>query len=253
MPYIDVHGVHTYYETEGEGEPLLLLHGGAAPIDFWGPQRPAFAAAYRLYLPERRAHGRTPDIDGPITYEVMADDTVAFMEAMEIKNAHIVGWSDGGNIGMLMAVRRPDLVRTLVSIGGNYHFEGMPEEMRAVAANLTPETFMPALVDLYGQLSPDGAGHFGVVLKKVTAMWVSGPTLTPADLAGIAAPTLVMVGDADMPTLEHTIALYRAIPSAQLCVVPGASHTVAMNKPELVNRIILDFLASPARSGEEHE
>ena len=248
MPYIDVNGVHTYYETEGHGEPLLLLHGGTAPINLWGPQRPALAAKYTIYLPERRAHGRTADVPGPITYDIMADDTVAFMEALEISNAHIVGWSDGGNIGMIMAFRRPDLVRTLVSIGGNFHHNGLSTDFISWVESMTPETFAPVPKALYEQLSPDGPEHFGVVLEKIRKMWLCGPTLTAEDLARITAPMLVMVGDADIPTWEHTIELYRSVPGAQLCVVPGASHSVSLEKPAVVNDAILTFLGSPTRA-----
>ncbi len=246
MPYIDINGVHTYYETEGNGDPLVLLHGGTAPIDLWAPQRAAFAAKYTIYLPERRAHGRTADVEGPITYEIMADDTIAFMEALGISNAHIVGWSDGGNIGMLMAIRRPDLVRTLVSIGGNFHHSGLGE-FAEFARNMTAENFPPMLKALYDKLSPDGPQHFPVVLEKLRKTWLSGPTMTTADLARIAAPTLVMVGDADLPPWDHTIQLYQSIPGAQLCVVPGASHAVPLEKPAAVNGAILSFLASPTR------
>lgn len=248
MPYVDVNGVHTYYETEGHGEPLLLLHGGACPIETWAAQRPPLAAKYAVYLPERRAHGRTADVDGPITYEIMADDTIAFMEALGITNAHVVGWSDGGDVGMIMAIRHPEMVRTLVSIGGNFNFAGLSDEFLAYARAMTPDTFLAPLRALYESLSPDGPQHFRVVLDKLKAMWLNGPTLAPADLARIAAPTLILVGDADVPTWEHTIELYRSVPNAQLCVVPGASHAVLLEKPAVVNATLLDFLASPARS-----
>jgi pimeloyl-ACP methyl ester carboxylesterase len=155
VPYIDANGVHTYYETEGEGEPLVLLHGGTAPIETWAAQRPALAAKYTVYLPERRAHGRTADVDGPITYEIMADDTIAFMDALGISNAYLVGWSDGANTGMLVALHRPDLVRTLVSIGGNFHYDGLGAGLVAFAQTMTSETHAPALRALYETSSPE--------------------------------------------------------------------------------------------------
>ncbi len=247
--YVAANGVRTYYEVDGEGEPLLLLHGGTAPIETFAAQRAALAPHYRCYLPERRGHGRTPGVAGPLTYEIMTDDTVAFMAAMGIARAHIVGWSDGGIIGMIMAMRRPDLVRTLVSIGGNFHYDGLTTEFRESMLAWTPETFFQPLVELHGRMSPDGPEGFRVMLKKVVENATTGPTLTPADLAKIAAPTLVLAGDDDCCTLEHTIELYRSVPNAQLCIVPGASHTVLLEKPDLTNRVILDFLASPARPG----
>jgi pimeloyl-ACP methyl ester carboxylesterase len=112
---------------------------------------------------------------------------------------------------------------------------------------MTRDTLLAPLRALYESLSPDGPQHFGVVLEKLKEMWLNGPTLTPADLARIAAPMLILVGDADVPTWEHTIELYRSVPNAQLCVVPGASHAVLLEKPAVVNAAILDFLASPSR------
>jgi len=230
-----------------QGEPLLLLHGGTAPIELWAPQRAAFAAKYTVYLPERRVHGRTADVPGPITYELMADDTIAFMDALGISSAHLVGWSDGGNIGMIMAIQRPDLVRTLVSIGGNFHYNGLTAEFCESMLAWTPENFAPLIVALHGRISPGGPESVGSMLKKVVANASTGPTLTPADLAKITAPTLVLVGDDDCCTLEHSIELYRSVPNAQLCVVPGANHGVPLEKPVIVNEAILAFIASPER------
>src|SRR5437879_8815789 len=93
--YVQAGGLRAYYEAVGEGEPLILLHGGLCTVETFGAQIPALASGYRVYVPERRGHGRTPDVEGPITYELMAQDTIAFMEALGIESAHLVGWSDG--------------------------------------------------------------------------------------------------------------------------------------------------------------
>ena len=105
--YIDAGGVHTYYEVRGPGDPVVMLHGGFATIETWEAQAAALAERYRVYLPERRGHGRTPDVDGRMTYEAMAADTAAFMEALGIGPAHLVGWSDGGSVALYVALRRP--------------------------------------------------------------------------------------------------------------------------------------------------
>jgi pimeloyl-ACP methyl ester carboxylesterase len=104
--YVNAGGVHTYYEIYGEGEPLVLLHGGLATAESWAMQIPALSERHRVYVPERRGHGRTPDVAGPITYEIMAADTGAFLDAAGA-GAHLVGWSDGAMVGMLVALRRP--------------------------------------------------------------------------------------------------------------------------------------------------
>ncbi|MFD5448203.1 MULTISPECIES: alpha/beta fold hydrolase [unclassified Streptomyces] len=242
--YADLPGVRTWYETEGTGDPLVLLHGGFCTNDTWGAQRTDLAAAYRLFLPERRAHGHTPDVEGPLTYQDMADDTVDFLETVVGAAAHLVGWSDGGIVALLVAAARPDLVRKVVLIGAN--FRPGPEcfVQPSMLDAMTPQS--PALAffrELYEAATPDGADHWPTVAAKLTDMWRTQPTMTVEDLARVRAPTLVLVGDDDMMTLEHTTALHRAIPESELAVVPGASHLVPLEKPALVNRLILDHLA----------
>lgn len=120
--YAELPGVRTWYETDGpeDAEPLLLLHGGLCTNETWAAQRPDLAASHRLYLPERRAHGHTPDVDGPLSYGDMAEDTVDFLERVVRGPAHLVGWSDGGIVALLVALARPDLVRKVVAIGANF-------------------------------------------------------------------------------------------------------------------------------------
>ncbi|MFI9820570.1 alpha/beta fold hydrolase [Streptomyces sp. NPDC052013] len=242
--YADLPGVRTWYETDGTGDPLVLLHGGFCTDDTWGAMRADLAAGYRVFLPERRAHGHTPDVEGPLTYQDMAEDTVAFVETVVGGAAHLVGWSDGGVVALLVALARPDLVRKLVVIGAN--FRPAPEcfVQPAMLDAMTPDGAELAFFrELYEAVTPDGADHWPVVAAKVLDMWRTQPTLTSEDLARVRAPTLVLVGDDDLMTLEHTIALYRAVPGAQLAVVPGASHVVPLEKPALVDRLILDHLA----------
>ena len=242
--YVDAGGVHTYYEVVGAGEPLLLLHGGFATIETWGAQTPALAERYRVYLPERRGHGRTPDLPGRTGYDVMAQDTIAFMDALGISTAHLVGWSDGGNVGLEVALARPDLVRKLVLIGAAANFDGYTPALQAMTAKLTP-AFLPASMrQAYDAFSPDGPQHFPVVFEKLIAVWKTEPHHPLADLERVAAPTLVLVGDDDDITVEHAAAMQRAIPDAQLAVVPGTDHGLMFEKPELVNRLLLDFLAN---------
>ncbi|MBK0372566.1 alpha/beta hydrolase [Streptomyces sp. RB110-1] len=245
--YADLPGVRTWYETEGAGDPLVLLHGGFCTNDTWGAQRADLAAAHRLFLPERRAHGHTADVPGPLTYQGMADDTVAFLERVVGGPAHLVGWSDGGVVALLVARDRPDLVRKVVAIGAN--FRPGPECFvePAMLDTMTPDG--PDLAffrEMYEPVAPDGAGHWPVVAAKVIDMWRTQPALTSGDLARVRASTLVMAGDDDLMTLEHTTALYRAIPDAELAILPGASHLVPLEKPGLVNRMILDHLAQEA-------
>ncbi|MFF5447689.1 alpha/beta fold hydrolase [Streptomyces sp. NPDC012888] len=241
--YVELPGVTTWYETDGSGDPLLLLHGGFCTIETWGAQRGDLAERYRLFMPERRGHGRTPDVEGPLTYRDMADDTAAFLDSVVGAPAHLVGWSDGGTVALLVALARPDLVRKLVVIGTN--FRPSPECWADPAAldRMTPDSpDMAFFREMYVPLAPEGAGHWPALAERMVEMWRTQPTLTIGDLAGITAPTLVVSGDDDLVTLEHTAALYRAIPRSQLAVVPGTSHLAPLEKPQQVNRLILDHL-----------
>jgi pimeloyl-ACP methyl ester carboxylesterase len=242
VSYVDANGVHTYYEEYGAGDPLLLLHGGLSSADDMGMQTPALSERYRVILPERRAHGRTADVDGPITYDLMAADTIALMEALGTGPAHLVGWSDGGNVALLVAIKRPDLVRKVVAMGS--HFAGDEYEASVPPLFQPDGPVIAAMRDGWVERSPDGADHFPVVLEKMTACWFETYDIPGDQLARIAVPTLIMVGDDDIIRFEHTLDLYETIPDALLAVIPGASHLTPIEKPELVNRLILDFLAA---------
>jgi len=240
--FVDANGVHTYYEVHGTGDPFLLLHGGLSCADDFAMQTPAFAEHYRVILPERRAHGHTPDVDGPITYEVMADDTIAFMEALDTGPAHLLGWSDGGNIALIVAIKRPDLVRKIATTGANFSTTGYVDGFQA---SFTPDSeALTMMRDDWTERTPDGADHFPVVLEKIEQLWFGDWSIPAADLARIAAPLLVMSGDDDAVRLDHTLALYEAVPNAQLAVIPGASHLVPVEKADLFNQLVLDFLVS---------
>ncbi len=241
--YVELPTGRTWFEAEGAGDPLLLLHGGFCTNDTWGAQRADLAAGHRVFLPERRAHGHTPDREGPLSYRDMADDTVAFLEAVVGGPAHLVGWSDGGIVALLVALARPDLVRRLVVIGATFRPSSECFVEPGMLDRMTPES--PDLAffrELYEAVTPDGTAHWPVVARKVVEMWRTEPALTAEELAAVTAPTLVLVGDDDLMTFEHTLALYHAVPGSELAVVPGASHLAPLEKPELVNRLILDHL-----------
>jgi pimeloyl-ACP methyl ester carboxylesterase len=240
--YVEANGLEQWCEVLGshDAEPVLLLHGGFEHGETWAPQTAALADHYRLIVPDRRGHGRTSDVDGPITYDSMRDDTIALLEALGAGPVHVVGYSDGANVAMLLAIARPDLVRRVVLIAGNFHHDGvMPELFDMIAA---PES-EAMLRTLYDPVSPDGPDHFPVVRDKLLRMWREEPALSERDLASISAPTLVLAGDDDLVTHEHLVAQHRSIPDSRLAIVPGASHGVPMERPDLVNAMLLEFLS----------
>jgi pimeloyl-ACP methyl ester carboxylesterase len=238
---IEVNGVDTWYDERGHGDPLVLLHGGLTDSrDFTG-NLDALAGRFRLLLPERRGHGHTPDVPGPITVELMAADTVAFLEAVVGGPVPLVGYSAGASVALRVAVRRPDLVSRLVLVSAAFHADGMI--VRPVAGVEPP----PPLVAAYAEVSPDGADHFAVVVAKIVRGLGEDPGLSPADLARVTSPALVVAADDDLVTLEHTLALYRGLRDAQLAVVPGTSHLLLHEKPDLCAGLVGDFLtAGPA-------
>jgi pimeloyl-ACP methyl ester carboxylesterase len=243
--YVDVDGLKTYYEVHGSGEPLLLLHGGFGNAPSMAPMARVLAKHYRVYLPERRGHGHTPDI-GDITYNLMAQDTAEFMKAMGIERAHIVGYSDGAIICFYLGMHYPQLVEKLVPVSGNFHWNGLSDHMRAVFEKSTPEAFAQVLGDLvtyYSEVSPDGAEHFPVVFAKLQRLFLTEPNLGVEELAKIKAPTLVIAADRDLMTLQHTLALHEAISGSQLCIVPGANHNLVFNRADDVCVAVLRFLS----------
>ncbi|MGC5016303.1 alpha/beta fold hydrolase [Streptosporangium sp. DT93] len=236
--HADVNGVRMWYDERGEGEPLVLLHGGFSDSRDFDGNLGALAGHFRLLLPERRGHGHTADVPGPITVEAMAQDTIAFLEKVAGGPVRMAGYSAGAIVALWVAVRRPDLVERLVLISGAFDVEGMI--VRPSGEGPLP----PPLVEAYAEVSPDGVEHLPVVVAKLVKAVNEERGLEPADLRVVTCPVLVMVADDDIVTLEHTLELYRGLPDAQLAVVPGASHILLHEKPDLCTRLVTDFLTT---------
>lgn len=237
MPTAKLTTVEMWYDERGEGDPCVLLHPGGAGVDAraLGPTPEAVAQHFHAYIPEQRAHGHTPDVEGPTTYELMALDTIAFIEAVIGQPAHLVGLSDGAIVALTVALLRPDLVRRLGFVAGVFHRDGWAEGV----LDGEPLEFLERS---YAEVSPDGPDHYPVVVAKLAAMHAVQPSVTPEELGALRCRTLVMVADDDEVRLEHALSMYRAIPSAELSVIPGTSHGLLMEKPELCNHVITDFL-----------
>jgi pimeloyl-ACP methyl ester carboxylesterase len=238
--YVLLGEVRTWYDQRGKGEPLLLMHGGLVDARFFDKNVGALAERFQVFLPERRGQGHTPDVDGPITYETMARDTIAFLETVVGGPAHLVGHSDGAVTAMLAAMRRPELVRRLVLVSGGFHHDGLMPGMDEIDVDQVTDY----LADAYAEVSPDGRDHFRVVAEKIARLGAEEPTLDRSELGAISSRTLVMFGDDDLVTLEHVIAMYGAIPGSELAIVPGTSHFLLQEKPALCNAIILEFLTT---------
>lgn len=236
MPTAELAAVPMWYDERGQGDPCVLVHPGGAGVDSRAltPNLEALARLFHVYAPEQRGHGHTPDVDGPITYELMAQDTIGFIENVIGRPVYLLGCSDGAVVALMVALRRPDLVRRLVFAAGVFHRDGWAQGV----LDGEPPDF---LKQSYGEVSPDGIGHYDVIVAKLETMHAHEPALTPDDLGGIACRTLVMVADDDEVRLEHAIEMYRSVPDAELAVVPGTSHGLLVEKPDLCNLLITEF------------
>ena len=198
---------------------------------------PGLEKTFNVGAFDRRGHGRTADSAAAFTYEAMADETIAFIESLD-RRVHLVGHSDGGNVALLVAQRRPDLIRRIVVVGANYHHDGLVDF--ALLAPGTADFEQWALK--YAQLAPEGIDHAEEVLAKTNEMLRSGPTMTERDLGEITVPVLVMAGDDDVSTLTHTITMFEALRDAQLAIIPGASHAVLKEHTKDCVRMMTRFL-----------
>lgn len=247
---VDLGGVRTWYAVDGAGEPLVYLHGGFSDADELDPVRAQYAARFRVYSPDRRGHGRTPDVEGPIDFEHTSADTIAFLEQVVGGPADLVGFSDGATTALHVALRRPDLVRRMVVISGQYHQNGLlPGLFDGPLDDAVAGMLRSPLAQRYAKHSPDGPEHFPVVAEKVMRSTFAEPRLDVTELGKVQARTLVVSADDDVVALEHTLELYRGMPDSELAVVPGTSHILILEKPELVARLVLDFLTTdPVRT-----
>jgi pimeloyl-ACP methyl ester carboxylesterase len=236
--YVQLGAVRTWYDEHGEGGPLVLMHGGLVDARFFEPNLPALAEHFHVYTPERRGHGHTPDVEGPITYQLMTDDTIAFLETVVGQPADLIGHSDGAFVAMLVAIQRPELVKRLVMISGGFDKSG--EAAPDVEFDVDAVTEFAGAA--YGEVSPDGEGHFPVVARKIAEMARVEPHLDVAELAKVTCRSLVVFSDDDLVTPQHMIDMYAALPNAELAIVPGTSHFLTQEKPDLVNKIVVDFL-----------
>ena len=241
MAYAAVNGLEMYYEVHGDGPPLLLLHGGTGSISAtWIPY---FSAQFQVIALEQMGHGRTADLpDRPFHYHDMAEDTVELMRQLGIGSAAVVGYSDGGIIGLDMAIHHPERVTKLAVTGANARTDGYTAENLDWVNTFDPDD--QPVADAYSRLSPDGADHWPIFLGRLKPMWMAEPSFTREELQSISAPTLIVIGDGDIVMPEHAVEMFRTIPDAQLCVVPHAGHGV------LPKETILTFLQEAATGDE---
>jgi pimeloyl-ACP methyl ester carboxylesterase len=228
--WTEVHGHRIYYAVRGNGTALLLLHGGGdSGAHSFVHQLDLFSVRHHIVAPDQVGQGRTPDVPGPLSYTGMMDDTAALLQLLKLKHVDVVGFSDGGILALMLAVRHPELVRRLVISGVNIAPEGLnPEDLEELRASQIPK---PKTID-----------------EKLAHLWLTSPTqaeLSLSLLSKITQPVLVISGDRDAITLEHTLQIFHALPTAELCVLPGTDHATFSGRSEWLNPIISLFLDRP--------
>jgi pimeloyl-ACP methyl ester carboxylesterase len=255
--YVPVNGLEMYYEIHGEGRPLLLLHGGMITIDLsFGAILPDLAKTRQVIAVEQQAHGHTADVDRPLTFEQMADDTAAVLRHLGIENTDVFGFSDGGNVALGLAIRHPELVRKLVVAGTNFNNDGLYPEALAGMEHITAADMPPEMREPYERVAPRPE-DFGVLLAKVVQQALAFKGWRPEEIRAIQAPALVMVGDADIIRPEHAVELFRLLgggvpgdmmeaPPTRLAILPGTTHIGFMERGSLVLSMIEEFLDAPA-------
>jgi pimeloyl-ACP methyl ester carboxylesterase len=234
-----VNGISIYYAVYGQGPPVILLHGGLANTEYWGNQIKALAPHHTVIAMDSRGHGRSSRDARPYGYDLMADDVVALMDALKVPKADIVGWSDGGILGLDLAIRHPDRVGKIFAFAANTVPSGVKDD---VEKNPTFAAFIKRAGEEYATRSATPK-EYDAFVEQISKMWASEPNWTDAQLQAIAAPVLVVDGDHDEAIKrEHTEYIAAAIPHAGLLILPNASHFAFLQDPELFNFAVLHFL-----------
>ena len=257
---VEVNGMQMYYEVSGQGEPLVVLHGAYMNIPSMGAIIPKLAETHTVYALEFQGHGRTTDIDRPITYPGLADDVAAFMDAVELPKADVFGYSMGAAAGLQLAIRHPEKVDRLVAASVAYDAGGWQPAFRDFIPMMTVEMFtdMPFAED-YKTLAADPDG-FPALVEKLIAL-EKEPMAWEAEVKALKVPVLIITGDGGVGALEHSVAMFRLLggggmgdmgaplPASRLAVLPATSHTAVIGQVDLLIGVIEPFLKGEVPKG----
>jgi pimeloyl-ACP methyl ester carboxylesterase len=260
--YAEVNGLNMYYEIHGAGEPLVVLHGAYMTIDAMGEVVPQLAKSRQVIAVELQGHGRTADIeDRPITYEQMADDIAALLRHLAIEKADVFGYSMGGGVALQVAIRHPEAVRKLVVASASYTSDGMHPELLEMIPTITPEVFAGSPIEEAYLRTAPRPEDFPTLVAKLKQLDMEPFAWLPEDIRGIAAPTLLIIGDSDAIRLEHAVEMFRllgggvmgdmgGLPKSQLAVLPGTTHFVppgsgVLDHADWLVPMIGEFLEAP--------
>jgi pimeloyl-ACP methyl ester carboxylesterase len=239
--YASVNGIRMYYAdfNSGADDPVILLHGGMANAGNWANQIPALAPRHRVIVPESRGHGRSTRTSAAFSYQLMASDVLALLDHLAIPRVAVVGWSDGGIVGLQIAMSAPGRVAKLWADGANSNPSGFKDPGELAILRIAGERSERD----YRRLSPT-PGDFPEFRREILAMWRTEPNFTAAELAGIAAPTAIVAAEHDeLIRRENNEEMARLIPRAKLIILPGVSHFALLQDPAGYNAALTGFLA----------
>src|ERR1700730_10146469 len=237
--HADVNGIRGYYAVYGSGPPVFLLCGALANADYWNKQIKTLMPRRTVIVMDSRGHGRSTRDTRPYGYDLMADDVVGLMDFLKVPKADVVGWSDGGILGLDLAIRHKDRVGKIFAFAANTVPSGVKDD---VEKNPTFAAFIKRAGEEYATHSATPK-EYDAFVEQISKMWASEPNWTEAQLRAIAAPVLVVDGDHDEAIKRaHTEYIAATIPHAGLLILPNASHFAFLQDPELFNFALLHFL-----------
>ena len=235
--YADVRGIKLYYEVYGKGEPLLFIHGNGGSIDDFIEQIPYFSKKYRVILPDSRAQGKSVDTGDSLNYDMMAEDLNELLTTLHLDSCYVIGWSDGGINGLLLAMHHPEKVKKLAITG----------------ANLWPDTtaLVPfvyhAIAQAYTDLKKKEQTPAVKNEAKLNRMMLVAPHITTEQLRAVKCPTLVMGGDHDVILPQHTLTIAESIPKSYLWILPNSGHSTLIYYKNQFNDVVDTFFKTPYR------
>lgn len=235
--YVVVNGINMYYEQYGEGEPILLIHGNGGSTASFDGQIAFLSRKFKVIVADSRGQGRSTNNADSLTYELMAEDYYLFLEQLDLDSVNILGWSDGGIIGLIMARDYPEKVKKLIAVGAN---------LRADTTAVRPELLDWTRMMMIQAADSVAAGKKSFATQEMLMrLMLYHPDIDVEDLATIKAPVMIVAGDQDLIKVSHSVEIYQHIPHAQLSIYPNATHNLINEVPQLFNNSVLRFFMRP--------
>jgi len=239
--FYTIRGFKMYCEIYGEGQPLLIIHGNGGSINNFARNIPYFSAKYKVIIADSRSQGRSADRGDSLTYEMMADDLAALLDQLKVDSAFVIGWSDGGINGLLLAMRHPEKVKKLAVTGANLRPD-TTAVYQEVWDMVRPE---------YAALSKKPVNERDSLARnnfKLLRLLCDQPHIAPASLHAIQCPTLVIGGDHDVIKPVHTLEIADNIPHSYLWILPNSGHSTPVAYSKLFNETVDDFFSKKFRT-----